>query len=122
MTEAVRVEGLTTFRATCALAARRVADMTETGREVGAYVSTRGRANAPHLTGRLAASIRSSAGRDEVETTSGLPYANRTHWGYARFHQRPQPFLYDAVRTGEVVIVSKYADEVADVVGSIRGA
>ena len=122
MRDAVRVEGLTTLRATLAVAAARILDMSEPHRDAGTYVSTRGRANAPHLTGRLAASLTSSPGRDEVEVSSGLAYANRTHWGYARYGQRAQPFLTDAVGTGSVLIVSKYADEVDDVVRAIRGA
>lgn len=121
MTTAVRVEGLTTLRATLAVAARRIEDMTDPNRRTAAYVSTRGRSNAPHLTGRLAASLRPSASSTEAEVSSGLPYANRTHWGYARYGQRAQPFLVNAVVDGEAVIVRTYADRVDEVVAGIRG-
>jgi hypothetical protein len=121
VTDRVKVEGLTMLRATLAVAARRIRDMSDPHRKTATYVETRGRADAPHLTGRLAGSLRAASDGESAEVTSALPYANRTHWGYARYSQRPQPFLLDAVLDGETVIVNNYADEVDRVVGGIRG-
>jgi hypothetical protein len=53
---------------------------------------------------------------------SALPYANRTHWGYARYGQRAQPFLTDPLTTLEGTYVGYYADEADRILEGVRGA
>jgi len=109
MTEIVRVEGAATLAATLHLAGRRLQDATAPSRDVAAFVGTRGRSSAPVRSGRLAASVRYAGAEDGAEVTSGLAYANRTHWGYARYRQRAQPFLAEQVWNNEPRIVNTYA-------------
>jgi phage gpG-like protein len=121
MSDRVTVVGVERLTATLAAAAVRVVDMSEPMRATGTLVSTRARADAPVITGRLAASVRASTDSEAAAIGSGLEYANRVHWGYARFGQRAQPFIYDAVRTNEATIVGFHAKRVDDVVGAVKG-
>jgi len=121
MTGTVRVEGAATLTATLHIAAKRLEDASAPSRTVAAYVGTRGRSSAPVRTGRLAASVRYAGVADGAEVTSGLAYANRTHWGYARYRQRPQPFLAEQVWNNEPRIVGEYADWADDVLGVVKG-
>lgn len=121
MTDAVEVEGLTTFRATLKVAARRIEDMSDPSKRTAAFLGARGRADAPRRTGRLAASVRGSGDRNEAVVESGLAYANRTHWGYARYHQRPQPWLVEGRDDTETTWVKHYEDRVETVIGGVRG-
>jgi hypothetical protein len=121
VTDSVRVEGAATLAATLHLAGTRLEDATAPSRDVAAFIGTRGRASAPVLSGRLAASVR-YAGTDEgAEATSSLAYANRTHWGYARYRQRAQPFLAEQVWDNEPRIVDTYAGWADDVLGAVKG-
>ncbi len=121
MTDRIVVEGDERLRATLAVASARILDMSEPMRATGTLVSARSRAAAPVLTGRLAGSVRASTDHESAAIGSGLEYANRTHWGYARYGQAAQPFIYDAVRGNEATIVGLHAKRVDDVVGGVKG-
>jgi hypothetical protein len=88
---------------------------------VAAFIGTRGRSSAPVRTGRLAASVRYAGADDGAEVTSGLAYANRTHWGYARYRQAPQPFLAEQVWDNTPRIVGTYTEWADDVLGAVKG-
>jgi hypothetical protein len=122
VTDTIKVEGAVRLATTLRVASNRVEDMRGPGSEAGRYVAARGRSDAPHRTGRLAASIRSSATRSEAEISSGLPYANRTHWGYRRYGQAAQPFLARNVENNERQIVDMYADRVDLILHTVKGA
>jgi hypothetical protein len=122
MAEAFTVEGGTRLRATLAVAASRIEDMTAPGSETARFVEGRGRSDAPVLTGRLAASVRSSANATDAEIVSGLPYANRTHWGYRRVHQPAQPFLASVVWNNQRLILDNYRDRAEVVLHGVKGA
>jgi hypothetical protein len=120
--EAIRVEGDTRLAATLRIAASRIRDMSDPGDRTARFIAGRGRADAPVRTGRLASSIRSAATTDEAEATSGLAYANRTHWGFRRYHQRAQPFLADAVWNNGALILSNYTERAVVVLRGVKGA
>lgn len=121
MTDRVIVEGAGTLSATLHVAAGRLQDASAPSRDVAAFLGTRGRSSAPVRTGRLAASVRYAGADDGAEVTSGLPYANRTHWGYARYRQAPQPFIAEAVWDNTNRIVGEYADWADDVLAGVKG-
>jgi hypothetical protein len=121
VTDRVIVEGADTLAVTLHVAGRRLQDASAPSREVAAFIGTRGRASAPVLTGRLATSVRYAGTEDGAEATSGLAYANRTHWGYARVRQAAQPFLADQVWDNGARITGTYADWVDDVLAGVRG-
>lgn len=121
MTDGVRVEGAATLAATLHVAATRLKDASTPSRDVAAFIGTRGRSSAPVRSGRLAASVRYAGADDGAEITSGLAYANRTHWGYARYRQAAQPFLAEQVWNNEPRIVDTYAGWADDVLGAVKG-
>lgn len=122
MGETLKVEGETRLAATLKIAGNRLRDWSDPGRETASFVAGRGRSDAPHRTGRLASSIRSSVDAENAEVVSGLPYANRTHWGYRRYSQPAQPFLADAVWDNGRLIVDKYRDRADLVLHGVKGA
>lgn len=121
MTESIKVEGLTTLRATLKVAAKRVGDMSRPAQQTAAYLSTRGRADAPRRTGRLSASVRGSTDGDDVAVTSALPYANRTHWGFARYRQRAQPWLLEGAENSESSWIRNYERQIDSALAGVRG-
>lgn len=122
MAERIKVEGDTRLRATLKIAANRLRDMTDPGQETARFVEGRGRSDAPVRTGRLASSVRSSANATEAEISSGLPYANRVHWGYRRVHQPAQPFIASAVWNNQRLILDNYRDRAEVVLHGVKGA
>jgi len=121
VTGRVVVEGDRTLAVTLHVAGRRLQDASAPSRAVGAFIGTRGRSSAPVRTGRLAGSIRYAGADDGAEATSGLAYANRTHWGYRRYRQAAQPFLARAVWDNTTRIVNEYADWADDVLAGVKG-
>jgi len=121
VTNAVRVEGLTTLRATLKIAARKVEDMSGPARETAGLLSSRGRADAPRRTGRLSASVRGEGLGNEAVVSSALPYANRTHWGYARYGQRPQPWLSEGAHRTESQWIDNYERRIDDALRGVKG-
>jgi hypothetical protein len=121
MTDAVRVEGAATLAVTLRLAGTRLEDATAPSRDVAAFIGTRGRSSAPVRSGRLSASVRYAGADDGAEVTSGLPYSNRTHWGYARYRQAAQPFIAEQVWNNEPRIVGTYENWVEDVLHVVKG-
>ena len=122
MTDRIVVEGDTRLQATLTIAADRVQDMSDPGKATAAFVAGRGRADAPVLTGRLANSLSTSVDETDAQVGSGLPYANRVHWGYRRYAQRAQPFLASAVWNNQTLITQNYARRIDYVLAGVKGA
>ena len=116
------VVGAARLAATLHSAAGDVGDMTRAGEKAGRLVANRGRIGAPRLTGRLAGSVTSRTKANTAEITSGLPYANRTHWGYARYGQAAQPFILDPAKQLEPVWLHFYRDEADRILHTVKGA
>jgi hypothetical protein len=121
MTDAVQVEGLTTLRATLKGAARRVGDMSGPATRTAAFLGARGRTDAPRRTGRLASSVRGKGEGNDAVVESGLAYANRTHWGYARYNQRPQPWLVEGRDDTETTWINNYEGQIETALATVRG-
>jgi HK97 gp10 family phage protein len=75
------------------------ADLKAAFRRIGTVVASEAKSLAPHLTGRLAASIRPSNTKNKSVVKAGgarVPYAGVIHFG--GYHGiKAQPFMYDAV-------------------------
>ena len=117
----VEVEGAATLAATLRAASVRMGRMTRPNADTAAFLATRGRSDAPVRTGRLAASVRPAYDDEGAEATSALAYANRTHWGYRRYHQPAQPFLARQVWNNQGHIVDNYLDYTETVLDGVRG-
>lgn len=74
----------------------------------------------PRRTGTLAESIRSSGTNRFGVVRAGkasVPYGAPIHWGWAKRHIKPQPFLYEALDARADEVVERYAmqlDELLD--------
>jgi len=120
--DAVRVVGDERLAATLHIAADRVRDMRDPGDATARFVAGRGRSDAPVRTGRLSSSVRTAVNATDAEVSSALPYANRVHWGYRRYHQAAQPFLASAVWDNGRLIVDNYTKRVDVVLHGVKGA
>jgi hypothetical protein len=118
-----QVIGADRLAATLHNAADEIGDgLPRAGERAGTLIANRGRVEAPRRTGRLASSVRTTTDRNETAVTSGLPYANRTHWGYARYRQRAQPFLLDPATTLQNTWAGYFHDEADRILHTVRGA
>lgn len=122
MTTEARLIGGPELSASLHRAADDIGDMSRAGDRTGRLIANRGRVEVPRLTGALAASIGTRTAANVTEVTSGLPYANRTHWGYARYRQRAQPFLMDPATQLVPTWSGYYTDEADRILHTVRGA
>ena len=121
-TDGVTVVGDEELAATMRRAADDLRDMERAGDRAATLIGNRGRTEAPRLTGALASSITPHVDGNVASVESALPYAARTHWGYARYGQRAQPFLADPLVSLEGTYMAYYADEADRVLHTVRGA
>lgn len=67
------------------------------------------RADAPHLSGRLARSLQAYTRGNKAGIRSRLPYGNAIHWGWPRHHIHANPFIERAF--------SERGEQLVDAVG-----
>lgn len=116
------VIGADTLARTLHSAAGDIGDLARAGERTGTLIANRGRVEAPRRTGRLASSVATHTQANRTEITSGLPYANRVHWGYARYGQRSQPFLLDPAQKLAGTWEGYYRDDADRILHTVRGA
>ena len=76
----------------------------------------------PRRSGRLAASIRSSATVKSGVVRAGgakLPYAKPIHFGWPKHNISPQPFLYEALDARRSAVIDAYVERVAKIVDRV---
>jgi phage gpG-like protein len=95
--------------------------MSSTNSAVGALVARNAAAGAPRRTGRLAASVRSSATNDRADITSSVVYAGVIHWGWPAHNIRSNPFATRAASATEPAWVDMYADQLDRILEGVRG-
>jgi len=122
MTDGITVEGAERLNSTLRAASADLGDMSAAGSRTGTLIANRARVEAPRLTGALAASVAPHTDKNTTEITSGLAYANRTHWGYARYGQAAQPFIWEPAQNLEGQWVGFYADEADKILSHVEGA
>lgn len=122
----VNVEGLTRLRATLADAARSIADLRTANVQAMNLLRTRGRDTAPRRSGGLAVAVRgdvtTARGRNYVIVSDAKPYAKRVHWGYKKYGQAPQPWLYRAGRKYRRNLLAYYRAQTVHTVKKVKGA
>jgi len=99
-----------------------VGSMKKLNAELAEDVAQTARRKVPRRSGALAGSIRSSGqARTGVVRagSSGVPYANVIHFGWAKHNIRPQPFLYDALDSRADDIARRWADELDRIVRKV---
>lgn len=122
MTDQTRVIGAPELASSLHRAADDIGDMSRAGEQTGRLIANRGRVVVPRLSGALAASIGSRTDHNNAEVFSALPYAARTHYGYARYRQRAQPFLMDPATQLVPVWSGYYTAEADRILHTVKGA
>jgi hypothetical protein len=92
----VQVQGGRAFRKAMADAGIDIADLKQAHAEAAATVAAAARPAAPHRSGKLAGSIRSSGTKTAGVVRAGgaaVPYAQPIHWGWPRRHIKPHMFV-----------------------------
>lgn len=97
-------------------------DLSRPGTQAANLIAQRGRVEAPRRSGRLASSVTTTVDANEAEVSSGLVYANRTHWGYAAVGQAAQPFLVRPAYQLAPVYSRFYLAELDRILHSVKGA
>ena len=118
----VEIVGLDRLVSTLGSAGDRLDDCSEPDRQTAALLSNAGRTRAPRRSGRLASSVTGRGDRREATVTSGLAYANRTHWGYRKYSQAPQRFLTDPAEQLRSTWEGFYLDHVNRQLATVKGA
>lgn len=83
----------------------------------------------PVRTGRLKASIRTSATKRDARiragnnrtSKTGVPYANPIHWGWPKHRIKPNPWILEAGRKTEPQWVAIYEKALIDAVNKVKG-
>jgi hypothetical protein len=115
----VEVEGAPELRRAFRKLGDRADDLKGVHREAAELVADRAESLVPRLTGRLAGTIRTSAGKTGSAVLAGrslVPYAGPIHFGWRARNIEPQPFLYDALDDRREAILDRYADAVESMV------
>jgi hypothetical protein len=131
----VTVEGMRSLRRSLQDAGLGLEDLTAAHARVAQTIANRAAARAPHRTGRLAASVRSSGTKTAAWVRAGkaaTPYAGPIHWGWP---SRPdhalgwrggvihaQPFIYNAAGELEDVWLHIYLSELNRLIAQVEGA
>jgi hypothetical protein len=100
---AIAVRGGDRLAATAADAAKRIADMRDGFADAGRILTAAAVSAAPRRTGRLAGSLRSTAGAsaNTASVTSPLVYAVPIHWGRPAHNIAADPFILRAAALTE---------------------
>src|SRR5262245_10148527 len=120
----VRVEGARELRRTLKKAGDDLADLRDLHRQVAGVIVPVATAGAPHLTGRLAGSLRTGATKTQAIVRAGsaaVPYAGVQEWGWPRRRIRPQPFVVPAAHETEPRWTGIYLDGVQAIVDKVKG-
>lgn len=117
----VQVEGGRRFRAAARKAGVDLKQLSAIHREAAGIVVGRARTWAPHVSGRLAASIRPAATQragmvraGNNRRRGGVPYAHPIHWGWPARNIKANPFLSYSAQATEPRWVKLYEDKVND--------
>lgn len=115
------VEGDERLAATARKAADDLDDMSTTGRGVAETIRARAASNAPKVTGYLSGSVVVAAvGKLDVEIAATAEYSNVVEYGHQDVPAKP--FMANALRDSQALIVAAYSRDVADTVDNVKGA
>ena len=123
--EHVRVEGLGALVRELKRAGESIDDLKEANQAAGRIVLDAAEARVPRRTGRLAASGRVNRAAKKAEVRFGsarVPYAAPIHWGWAKRHIKPHPFVTDAAEATQPAWLAEYERELQKVLNKVGGA
>ena len=112
----IQVEGARELSLRLAKASPDATELKAGYREVGEVVVKQAQVEVPVKSGRLQRSIKSmpttSAAVVQAGTAGRVPYAGPIHFGWAKRHIKPQPFLYTAMDKRETEVLEAYSAQV----------
>jgi len=114
MTGAYQVKGADQLAATLHAAGADLATLEATHRRAGETILDAARPRTPVRTGRLVSSLFATVDAAGVTVSAGAPYAAAVH--------AADPFLSDALKTTQTVVVGLYETAVTAAVDSVHGA
>ena len=120
----VRVEGLKRLRATMRKASLDMTQLRDLNRAAASRVAVVARNSTPRRSGRLAASLRSSASQRAGTVKAGrksIPYAGVVHWGWPKRNIKAQPWLVDAAKATEPAWIEEYLMGVERMLDQVEG-
>lgn len=92
--------------------------------EAAGIVADASKGRAPTRTGRLAASVRPGASKTAALIRAGkssVTYAPVVHWGWARRHIRPRPFISEAAQMTEPRWTPAYEEAIVAALDRVTG-
>jgi hypothetical protein len=107
----IRIDGVEEVNAAFLKAGADAQDIKELMDEVGTIVQRA--AQPPVVSGQLAASVRSGAGKTKAIVAAGgvrTPYGPVVHYGWDRRNIAPNPFLVNALQKQQVAVYNKIDD------------
>lgn len=119
----VRVEGARQFRAALRRADGDLADLKAVNADVAAVAARAGRIDAPHRSGALAATVRSSGTATQAIVrvgTSRVPYAGPIHYGWPARHIAPHPFIITGAESSQPAWLDLYVAAIDRIVARIE--
>lgn len=119
---AVRIEGLTRFRATLKRAGADMADMKAANQAAARTVAEAAAAGAPRRSGKLAGSLRPARQVARARVSSTVPYAGAIHWGWPRHNISANPFLTRAAEQTQPQWIRQYEQDLQRIADSVQGA
>ena len=114
----VKIEGLSKLsRELKKLSADLPKELKTVSKDAAEIVASEARTIVPIRTGRLRSRIKAGATAKGGDVrVSGLIYAKPIHFGWARHHIRPNPFVYHALDSRRAEVIEKFRDGVHDFV------
>lgn len=119
----VAVEGARQFRAALRRADGDLADLKQTNADVAAIAARQGRIDAPHRSGALASTVRSSGTATQAIVrvgTSRVPYAGPIHYGWPARHISPHPFIIEGAEQSQPAWLSLYMAAIERIIARIE--
>jgi hypothetical protein len=118
----VTITGADTVASTMRKAARDVGDLTSAHRAAAGIFTAVARADAPRLTGALAAATRPEGTKDGAGVSNPLPYFGPIHYGWGKHNIAAQPFVDDAVDATQSQWIPVYERAIQAACNEVRGA
>ena len=116
------ITGEDTVARTMRQASRSLGDMTRAHGDAAAIIADAAAANAPRLTGALAAATTPVGSREGAGISNDLPYFGPIHYGWAQHNITAQPFVDEAVDATADEWLGVYEHAVQDACDEVKGA
>ena len=127
MAQHVQIEGLKDLQKALRIAGSKdlKKELRQAQKSSAEIVSRRAKVLAPHVSGKLAGSIRAGASMRSGYVKAGskrVPYAGPIHFGWKRRNIAPNPFLFEALAASHSKVVKEHQKSMDDLVAKIHAS